>query len=89
MLSTTACSEPLIPRLPAPPLLPADLAIPRAPAARTFPKACACGVVHLASSWSTLDYCGVMKGIAGEAEFPDLELRNCACGSTLAVELEP
>lgn len=46
------------------------------------PKACGCGLEHDYFAWSRLPYLGVM-GDAHEA----IELRNCACGSTLAIEL--
>jgi hypothetical protein len=45
------------------------------------PKHCTCCErVHDSYAWSNLPAIGVMMG--------SLELRNCPCGSTLAVELE-
>lgn len=46
-------------------------------------KVCGCGRAHDAASWSALPLCGVQDD--GEAE--PYELRNCPCGSTLAVPL--
>jgi len=45
-----------------------------------------CGVVYDATGWLSLAKVGVQQG---DAEQASLELRNCACGSTLAVELPP
>lgn len=46
-------------------------------------KTCSCGRSHSLASWRDLPYVGIQR-VDGE---PDLELRNCACGSTLAIEL--
>ena len=45
-----------------------------------------CHTVHDAVSWRSLRYVGRMH-VDADAEGPaeDLELRNCDCGSTLAV----
>jgi hypothetical protein len=40
-------------------------------------KTCGCGRVFTAESWKLLKLLGKVEG---------LELRNCSCGSTLAVE---
>jgi len=45
-------------------------------------KECACGRVFTADEWGLLEYVGE---IVDDVE--SLELRNCICGSTLAVEL--
>jgi ABC-type branched-subunit amino acid transport system ATPase component len=44
-------------------------------------------------AWAALEFCGIQKhpaetigGVAYSAE-PALELRNCACGTTLAIEV--
>lgn len=55
----------------------------RVPVWGSFPKSCACGRQHSASEWARLPYCGEHDD--GEIV---LELRNCACGSTIAVEVE-
>lgn len=53
-------------------------------------KHCACGNVHDAARWAKLPLVGVQPGIEaddfGDA-VPPIELRNCPCGSTLAIEL--
>ena len=49
-------------------------------------KTCACGAVHDAARWAALE----MVGRHHDDEFPvfpDLELRNCICGSTLAIKV--
>lgn len=46
-------------------------------------KACACGADHTLAEWLRLPVVG-RQCWPGE---PVLEMRNCACGSTLAVEL--
>jgi hypothetical protein len=46
-------------------------------------KRCGCGRVHGTLAWADLRFVGVMEH-AGRL----LELRNCACGSTLGVELK-
>jgi len=43
--------------------------------ARVF-KRCGCGRTHTRAEWLTLPFVGLSYG---------LELRNCACGSTIAV----
>lgn len=47
------------------------------------PKHCGCGLAHDSDAWSNLPYLGVMGD-----EADAFELRNCPCGSTLAVEVE-
>lgn len=49
-----------------------------------FPKSCACGRSHSKSEWPRLQLVGVQKGID---DLPRLELRNCSCESTIAVEI--
>jgi hypothetical protein len=46
-------------------------------------KRCACGVGHTADRWRRLRLLGVQDLGDGERA----ELRNCICGSTLAIEL--
>ncbi len=46
-------------------------------------RVCACGLHHDTHSWKVLPYVGKMD--AGNGGL--LEMRNCPCGSTLAVEL--
>ena len=48
------------------------------------PKQCGCGLSHDAAAWRALPFVGFMLD---EAE--TIELRNCACGSTLAIEVRP
>ncbi len=45
-----------------------------------FPKTCACGRVHSREAWSLAPLLGTWE--LGEEV---LELRNCACGSTMAI----
>ena len=54
-----------------------------------FPKKCGCGLTHGAAEWRKLNYVSRMA-VPADAEGPaqTLELRNCACGSTLAVEVD-
>jgi hypothetical protein len=55
----------------------------------TNPKACGCGLVHDTAAWESLPSRGVQAFDAdatGPAEA--IELRNCLCGSTLAVGVE-
>lgn len=67
----------------------AAFAIPRAPIslADTLPpvKSCKCGLAFDESAWRALPLTGTMSdGDGGE-----LELRNCHCGSTIAIEIVP
>lgn len=49
----------------------------------SWPKACSCcGRPITEEQWEGLEYVGVQRGTE---EIPDLELRNCGCGSTLAI----
>jgi len=51
-----------------------------------FPKLCrVCNTHHALSSWIALPFKGTQKFSDGEV----LELRDCPCGSTLAVVLIP
>lgn len=62
-------------------------------AARLFPdtaraapfKVCGCGRSYTASSWRLLRY----RGVQEVDETLSLELRDCACRSTIAVEIVP
>jgi hypothetical protein len=54
------------------------------PESEWTPKVCTCcGMVISAETWRALRYVGVQE-IDDE---PDMELRNCECGTTLAVIL--
>jgi len=56
----------------------------------TDPKHCGCGRTHTPSVWPTLEYVGVQPGFPEDEDgpaIPDCEMRNCPCGSTLAVEM--
>lgn len=46
-------------------------------------KTCGCGLSYNRAEWDALAYVGTQKTFGA----PDLELRNCACMSTLAIEL--
>lgn len=48
-----------------------------------FPKRCACGRTYDAETWKALRYVGAMPDGAGGA----LELRDCVCHSTIAIEV--
>jgi len=49
---------------------------------------CSCGKEYDKDSWSDLDYLGIQRWPSSKnAELPDLEQRNCSCGSTRSVEL--
>ncbi len=48
-----------------------------------WPKRCKCGLSYDEHTWKCLEYVGVH-----EDDAVSLELRNCACGSTLAQEIE-
>jgi hypothetical protein len=47
-------------------------------------KTCACGLGYDVDAWRGLVFVGVHREGGG---YPDLELRNCSCGSTMAVEV--
>lgn len=50
-------------------------------------RACrTCGRAHDAESWAALPLLG-WQGLRREGETTCLELRNCECGSTLAIEV--
>ena len=51
-------------------------------AAEAVIKVCSCGREHTEQGWSALSYCGVQAD--GDERF---ELRHCACGSTIAIQL--
>lgn len=46
-------------------------------------KKCKCGHAYTRETWGALDYAGEQPAEDGEV----LELRNCVCGSTLAIVL--
>jgi hypothetical protein len=46
-----------------------------------WPKTCRCGAAWSHAAWATLFFVGYADG----GEDGELELRNCECGSTLAV----
>jgi hypothetical protein len=50
----------------------------------SWPKKCACGHEISEAEWETLHYVGLQK-VPADYGIPDLELRNCVCGSTIAV----
>lgn len=55
-----------------------------------FPKRCACGLVFLnEAAWKELLYVGVIGPylFAPDEDPEHLEMRNCPCGSTLAIDL--
>ena len=45
-------------------------------------KTCACGRHYTAEEWKKLQLVGIWKS-------ENLELRNCECGSTISIEIEP
>lgn len=47
-------------------------------------RRCGCGQAHSRSGWASLRYVGPMDDGAGGR----LELRNCRCGSTLAIQVD-
>lgn len=49
----------------------------------TWPKKCGCGNVHTEEGWECLRYIGVQK--SGMKDIPDLEMRSCGCGATMAI----
>lgn len=54
-----------------------------------FPKACRCGLSHGSVAWRKLKFVG--RNVTPEDdEGPavTLELRNCPCGSTIAIEVD-
>jgi hypothetical protein len=54
-------------------------------------KDCGCGRTFDEATWAELPVVGTMDGFPAEGDepaIPPIELRNCPCGSTIAVELE-
>jgi len=47
-----------------------------------WPKRCACGACYWPAAWSALPFVGHLDVCDDEL----IELRNCRCGSTIAVE---
>lgn len=56
----------------------------RAPPATTVVRSCACGKSYDRAGWLALEYVGIQVADPDER----YELRNCTCGSTIALELE-
>lgn len=57
----------------------------------SFPKTCGCGEVYTQDAWQQLPFGGIWPGSdmhTGRKYGPDLETRNCTCGSTVAVPIE-
>jgi hypothetical protein len=55
-----------------------------------FPITCACGKTYSRDAWTTLIHDGVQSGYHEGKNlqfFEDLEMRRCACGSTMSVPL--
>jgi hypothetical protein len=50
-----------------------------------WPKTCRCGMSWSSDGWKRL----TLVGFADGGEEGELELRNCTCGSTLAVRRAP
>lgn len=48
-----------------------------------FPHRCSCGATYTEDQWKELAYAGIQHGVGGE----QIELRNCACGTTRAIVL--
>lgn len=57
------------------------IALAHAPAPGELPKRCGCGATHTAKQWAALP----LLTEAWELEGERLQLRGCACGSTLAI----
>ena len=55
-------------------------------ASQPWPKVCGCGRSYQANEWGALPYVGIIDPEDGG---PVAVLRNCECGSTLAIEREP
>jgi hypothetical protein len=56
-----------------------------------FPKQCGCGLSHDEEQWQALRLVGISEGTdktCGKYYGPDIELRDCPCGSTIGVVLE-
>ncbi len=47
-------------------------------------KVCGCGRIYTAAAWAALDVVGTMP--SEEPTF-DLDMRNCPCGSTIAIQV--
>lgn len=54
-----------------------------APSLGMLLKQCACGAVHTHTEWIRLPFVGHQPDYVGGL----LELRNCGCGSTIAVQV--
>lgn len=54
-----------------------------------FPRTCrCCETQYTAATWSKLSKCGYVGAYRARGQMYAVELRNCACGSTLGVEVE-
>lgn len=54
----------------------------------SFPKVCGCGRTYDRAAWEKMRHAGVMVGASeGRRYFDDLEMRHCACDSTISVRL--
>ena len=49
-------------------------------------KTCSCGLHHTRFGWRRLAHLGVQQ-VDFHPHVDDVELRNCVCGSTLAIRL--
>jgi hypothetical protein len=57
-------------------------------ASNQFPKQRGCGVEYNEVEWQRLDKAGIFSGrLDGKRYAADLEMRNCECGTTIAVTL--
>lgn len=50
---------------------------------RNFPKTCSCGIRYTFKRWNRLPLLGHAEYEWGEVQ----EMRNCSCGSTMAIQL--
>ncbi len=56
-----------------------------------FPKKCACGLTYTEEDWRRLPGAGIWLGTdntTGKRFGPDMEMRNCACHSSILVPIE-
>ena len=54
-----------------------------------WPKRCGCGREHDRAAWAELPFVGVFEDSVVTEDHPEaetLEMRNCACGSTITVK---
>jgi hypothetical protein len=50
-------------------------------------KRCGCGRVHTPEAWQALRLAGCLDALDDDGVPYTLELRDCGCGSTIAIEL--